>query len=279
MKVAGTWIFAAAVSVMNGMAQAPLQLVTNDYPANVFGGETANLRVVFANASGQDFEDAIRAGIYQTTSATAVSVSETTWKRLRVLAGQTVLESARLEFPLVKARTKFLVRWSANTNHLVGTTEVWVHPTNLLAGLKPLLGESTLGVLDPNDELKPLFRRNGVEFVDLGQTVLGEFSGRLAILGPFRSKSQSPESTGNRCKLMATNGVAVLWLRPPDIARDRLQPCYFSVVCGTNAVVVAQSRLVENLQENPESQLQVVELCRRALRPEPATLRESDDQP
>jgi hypothetical protein len=279
MKLSGTLILAMITSVITSTAHAQLQLATDEYPACVFGGATANIHVVFANASERDFDDLVRTRIFQATSATAVPVAETSWKRLRVLPGQTVLESARMKFPPVKAPTKFLVRWTENTNRVIGTTEVRVYPTNLLAGLKPLLGEKALGVLDPNSELKPLLKQNGVQFVDLEQMVFEEFSGRLAILGPFRSQSTWPENAVKRCKMMATNGVAVLWLRLPDGSRDGLHPSYYSVVSGTNNIVVAQSTLVDHLPENPESQLRLVALCRHALQPEPMTLIESYNQP
>jgi len=278
MKFLVTLILAAVAGAMTGMAQAPLQIVTDDNPASVFGGATAQIRVTFANASGQDFDNLIRIRIFQAASATVVPVGDMTWKQLHVLSGQTVLESARLEFPAVKAKTKFLVRWLENTNRVIGTTEVEVYPTNLLAGQKPLLGEATMGVLDPNNELKPLLRQNGVKFVDLEQTALEDFSGSLAILGPFHSKSQLPENAASRCKMMATHGTAVLWLRPPDASRDRLLPSYLFVTASTNSIVVADAKLVENLQENPESQLRLVELCRQALHLEPATLNDLNNQ-
>ena len=42
---------------------------------------------------------ALRARLYQASSATAIPLSETPWKRLEVLPGQTVLESALIACP------------------------------------------------------------------------------------------------------------------------------------------------------------------------------------
>ena len=100
-----------------------------------------NISATFHNAGGQDFKNQISTRISQASSATAVSLGERPWKELQVLPGQTVLESAQLDFPAVKAETKFLVQWVQNSNSVIGKTEVLVYPTNLLHELKLLMDE------------------------------------------------------------------------------------------------------------------------------------------
>lgn len=276
MNWSRTWLLMALFA---GAAQAQLQLLPDAQPLSVFGGATQIVNLHWHNSGNETVSVEIRTRIYQTSSATAVLVNDAAWKTLQALPEQTVLDTARLDFPAVKAETQFIVQWLEHTNRVIGTTEVWVYPTNLLAELKPMLGEATLGVLDPNDELKSLLKQNKVEFVDLGESALENFRGRLAILGPFRTKAQLPENIAPRVKAAATNGVAVLWLQPPPGPRDKLQPSYFTVMTGTNAVVVAQSSLVADLPNHPQSQLRLVQLCRQALHPEPAALPESNHQP
>jgi len=261
-----------------GVSQASLQLIPGDKPVCVFGDAPNSISVTFSNSGDHDFKAEIHTRIFQTSSATAVQVSEAPWKELQVLPGQTIQESARLEFPAVKAETKFLTQWLENTN-LIGTTEVWVYPTNLLAELKPLLDGETLGVLDPDNELKPLLKQNGVEFVDLGQQTTGDFSGRLAILGPFKSQAQLPDEVTKGCKTMVKNGAAILWMLPPSGPRAPLQPSFYTVSLGTNAIVVAQAGLLPNLADNPQSQLRLVRLCALALNPKPDVLPEFNTQP
>jgi len=272
---------------LTGVVQAALQLVPGDQSTSVFGGEPSSISVTFSNSSDQDFSAKIRTRIYQTSSATAVLVSESAWKTLRVLPQQTVLESARLDFPAVKAETKFVVQWLENTNRVIGTTEVWVYPTNLLAELKPLLGEAAFGVLDPNNELKPLLRQNGVSFVDLGEMALEDFTGKLAIIGPFQSKAQMREGLTRAVQALGKHQVAVVWLlpqpspRPSPIRweREKPQPSFYSVPSGTNAVVVAQAELVSRLPENPQAQLNLIHYCKLALQPQPPALPKSNPQP
>jgi len=269
--------FALAGAAPTG-AYGQLELITNGEAQGVFAGDARSISVTLRNPGGQDFAGKIRVQLLQASSATVVQRGEIPWKQLRVLPGQTVLESAQLDFPTVKAETRFLVRWLDNTN-VIGKTEVLAYPTNLLAELKRLLGEDTLGVLDPNNELKPLLQQNGVAFVDLGQGSLEDFSGRLAVLGPFRSRAQLPEDAAKRSKAMAKNGVAVVWLQPPPSPREPLRPSYYSVAVGTNAIVVVQSGVVAGLAENPQAQQRLLQLCRQALHPEAAALPETNNQP
>jgi hypothetical protein len=278
MNWSGTWLL--AVMFANGIITAHAQLLLLPEPPQVvFAGNERTVNLRWHNTGAKTAEVDVRTRIYQTSSATAVPVSDTAWKTLRVLPQQTVLESASLDFPEVKAETEFLVQWLDNSNHVLGRTEVLVYSTNLLAELKPLLEGETLGVLDPNNELKPLLRQNEVRFVDLGQATLEDFSGRLAILGPFKSKAQLPEDAVKRTQAMAKNGVAVVWLQPPTDPRDPLRPSYYSVTSGTNAIVVVQSGVVAGLAESPQAQQRLVQLCRLALHPEPVALPETNHQP
>ncbi len=279
MKLQRTGMLSVVLAGLAGAAQAALQLVPGDKPASGFGGEPSSISVTFSNSADQDFNSEIRTRIFQTSSATAVPVSAAAWKTLRVLPQQTVRESARLDFPAVKAETKFLVQWLENTNRVIGTTEVWVYPTNLLAELKPLLGEDTLGVLDPNNEIKPLLQRNAVTFVDLGEMALEDFTGKLAIIGPFQSKAQMREGLTRAVQALGKHQVAVVWLLPPPGKRSKPVPSFYSVPSGTNAVVVAQAELVSRLPENPQAQLNLIHFCKLALQPQPPALPESNPQP
>jgi len=265
MKLTGTWLL---VMLLAGAAQAVLILVPGDKPAGIFSGKPSSTSVTFSNSSDQDFNSVIRTRIYQTSSATVAPVSKAAWKTLRVLPQQTVLESVRLNFPAVKAETKFVVQWLENTNRVIGTTEVWVYPTNLLGELKSLLKIDEFGVLDPNNELKPVLQQDGVPYLNLEEKVLEDFRGRLAIIGPFHSPAQMREGLAKSLQKIAAAGVAVVWLQPPG-SPEEIMPSFY-VVPGTKAaVVIAQADLTAHFAESPQSQLNLVRFCRLALNPEP----------
>ena len=269
MKLLRTWLTLALAWGWPGVLGAQLQLLPDPEPQRVFAGEARKITVVWHNTGDKAASAEIHARLYQTSSATAVLLTEKLWRKIEILPGQTVLESAQMDFPPVDAKTQFLIQWLWGTNLVIGKSEVLVYPTNLLVELKTLMGENVLGVLDPNNELKPLLKQNCVDFMDLGETSLDDFQGKLAIIGPFQSKTQMREGLAQAVRKIARKGVAVAWLQPPRSLSDKIEPSFYSVLKGKGAVVVVQPNLVANLAENPRSQLSLIYFSRLALHPEP----------
>jgi len=145
--------------------------------------------------------------------------------------------------------------------------------------LKPLLGEEDLGVLDPNDELKPLLKQNHVEFSDLGEASLEDFQGKLAIIGPFSTKAQMREGLAQAIQKIARKGAAVFWIQSPPGPKDQIKPSFYIVPEGKGLVVVVQADLVAKLPENPKSQFNLVYFCKLALNPTPFSLPDLKTQP
>jgi hypothetical protein len=254
------------------VARAQLQTLPDKEPQRVFAGEGRRISVLFHNASNAPVHADLRTRFFQASSATAILLDEAPWKKLEVLPGQTVLESATITFPAVKAETRFVVHWLEGASNVVGTTEVLVYPPDLLKDLKPLAGEGPLGVFDPLNQLKPLLKAVTAEFQDLEDTGLEDYRGKLAIIGPFQSKAQVPAGLGDKIKQMAGRGVAVVWIQPPPKKRQELKPSYYTVPEGKGAVVVVSSRLTADLADDPQAQLDLIEFCKLALAPEPLRL-------
>jgi hypothetical protein len=252
-------------------AGASLELVTNSPPQHVFAGTARSVLLTVHNPNDRDYEGEIRARLFQTSSATAVRLSEVPWKTLRVLPGQTVLESARLDFPAVTAETKFLIQW-LDSGRVLGLTDVWVFPTNLLAELKTLVGDDGLGVIDPLNQLKPLLQATKAEFTDLENADLEQFHAKLAIMGPFESREQMPGGLVAAIDALVKRNVAVVWLQPPSKHEAKPQPSFYAVPTKQVAVVVVQPALVAGLRDNPQAQLNLIYFCKMALAPQPLRL-------
>ena len=165
------------------------EVVAEEEPLHLYR-RRATINVRFRNPSASPVAADLRTRLYQASSATAAPLGEAPWKKLAVLPGQTVLESATATFPAVKAETRFLVQWLDGTNQVIGVTQVLGYPPDLLKELKPLAGDDPLGVLDPQNQLKPLLKAAAVEFQDLEDTGLENYHGKLAIIGPFQSRGQ-----------------------------------------------------------------------------------------
>jgi hypothetical protein len=262
-------------------AFAQLQLLPDQQPQRVFAGDARKVAVVWHNAGDNTVDAEIRARILQTSSATTVRLGEAPWKKLQVLPRQTVLESARLDFPPVKAETKFLVQWLENSNSIIGRTEVWVYPTNVLDELKLLVneGEKNLGVLDPKNQLKPALKSSAVKFVDLAETGLDDFSGKLVMVGPCGSDDPEWNGLANRISKLAQKGTPVVWIQSPPHKRDKIQPSFYTVPQSRAVVVVVQPELVADLPDNPQSQLNLIYFCKLALNPPPPALPDLSPQP
>jgi hypothetical protein len=265
----------ALIDLSAASAFARFEIVPDARPQSVFGGKARPITVVWRNTGDRAVEFDLRARILQTTSSTAVQISDAPWKKIQVLPGQTITETTTLDFPDVKGETRFLIQWLENTNQILGHTDVLVYPTNLLTELRPLTSnDDALGVYDPQNELKPLLREARVPFLDLGNQPLDAFRGKLAIIGPFENKTQMHDGLAIRIQKIARKGVAVVWLQPPPPPdkRGKLQPSFYSVREGEGTVVVVQANLVVDLAENPQSQLNLIQFCKRAMHPQPPSL-------
>jgi hypothetical protein len=265
--------------VWRDLAVAQLQFLSDAQPQQVFAGDARLITVHLRNIGAQTLDADLRTRLSQASSATVVQLAEAPWKKLQVAAGQTIVDSAMFNFPAVKAETRFLVQWLENTNRVLGTTHVLVYPTAMLSELKPLAGGKALGVFDLQNQIQPLLKNVAVEFADLEDAGLDNFHGKLAIIGPFESKTQVRESLGKQIEALAAKGVAVVWIQPPPGRRDPLQPSFYTLAVGRAAVVVVQAGMVSNLRDNPQSQLNLIHFSRLALHPEPVRLPHLTPQP
>ena len=248
-------------------ASAQVQLLPAKEALAIFAGDGRRITVAFHNPGNEMARVELRIRLYQTSTATAVLLSETSWKPLQILPGQTVTETATLAFPAVRAETRCLVQWLDGTNTVLGNTQVRVFPTNQLVHLRTLAGETPVGLFDPNDQLKPLLRALEVPFQDLVEDGTDKFMGKLALFGPFPEKSQMRASLADDIRALAKRGVAVVWLQPPPSQRTPLKPSFYLVRQAGAAIVVAQASLVEGLAGNPEAQLNLLRLAELALKP------------
>jgi hypothetical protein len=240
-------------------------------PQYIFSGPNQKISLNIQNSGNSPVDLDLRAHILLTSSATAVPLTDVAIKKIRVLPGQTILESAELTFPNIRAETPFLIQWLDGANKVIGTTSVLVYPPGILKELKTLAGDEPIGLLDPKNRLKSALKNVNVEVTDLENSGLEHFEGKLAILGPFESRSQMGENATSRVRSMAQKGVGIVWIQPPPDAHARLKPSFY-VSQGRSAVVVVQAHIVANLQDNPESQRNLIDLARLALHPEPQKL-------
>jgi hypothetical protein len=249
-------------------------------PITLFSGKNRVLRVTLHNPEPAPVFLDVRARLYQASSATTVLIADLPWKKIQILPGQTIIESVKLDLPVVQAETRFLVQWVVPTNRVIGLTDLLVYPLELIKKLEILARPGPIGALDPDNVVKPIFDSVGKTVVDLENSDWDEFKGTLAIVGPFSSRVKMPSDLPRRIKALARNGVAVLWLRPsPDQTSDRLWPSFYTVLENKAAIVVAQAELCSALADSPVAQNHLIQLSRLALHPAAPQLPEKETEP
>ena len=254
----------------------PLSLLPSLQAHAVFGGGPRTIPMTWLFVGAKPFSQILRLRAFLLGDSIALPAINAPWKRLEVLPGQTVMETARVNFPEVRAATPFLIQWIGDNNTVLGTTPVIVYPTNLLAELKPLTAETPIGLLDPENTLKPLLKSAGVEYADLEETALDSPPGKLAIAGPFSDWTRMPPDLGRRLEALAKRGIGVVWLLPPpallrpgERPREPASPTFYALPHNRAALVIAQASMTTNIAENPLAQLNLIQLSKQALNPEP----------
>ena len=273
------WLLSGALALWAFESVAQLEVLRSGEVPCRFGGRDGLVEIVISNRSDNTVSAPARTRLLQASSATVATVAEAPWKRLELFPHQTVVESATISLPVVKAETRFVIQWLDGTSNIFGRTDVLVYPADLLKEFKPLAGDEALGIFDPTTKLKTVLKSAAVGFEDLEDANLDRFRGRLAIIGPLDAKIQTRDGLAKQIEAMAVKGVGVVWLQPPPARRDRLQPSFYSVIGRSNAVVVAQAGMVLNLADNPQSQINLLHFARLALHPETPRLPNLTPQP
>ena len=263
---------AVALFLSASAASAQLELLPEPELPCVFGGGARTLRVVLRNPTAQPLEVALSNRVFQTTSATLAPAGELQpWKKLRVLPGQTVIESVVVAFPGVRVLSLFHIVWHDEKGRALRPSEVMVYPTNLLAEIAPLSPGRPLGLLDPQNQLKPLLLAAKLDFVDLERDGLEHFDGALAILGPFATSGQMPRGLAATVRKRAQAGLGIVWIQSSTRVR-RPEPTTYAVPVGSGVVVVAAASATRDLADNPIAQLNLLRFARLAVKREPLDL-------
>lgn len=255
-------------------AQADIELVSNPASQAVFGGSPASLLLTLRNIATNTISGTLRAKVFQVSSATAAAFQELAASRIRLLPGQTIIETVSAEFPTVLTETSFLLQWWIGTNTMIGTSQVSVYPTNLLAALEKLVPAGQLGLFDSEELQGQFIRPTEIGARELAVANLETFPGHLLIV---LGHNGSPDFS-NAIKALAKRGVAVLWISQSR-RRGNLVPSFYVKNDLPGAIVVVQPEMVENLARSPRSQWNFIQLARMALHPEPFDLPELEIEP
>jgi hypothetical protein len=252
----------AALFLVSGVlsARADLEIVVPDTPQIVFAGTPAAAALKVRNPDPERREQEFSIRLVQLSSSIAMPIGETQpWKKIEVLAGQTVVESVPVTLPEVRAATSFRIEVSA-AGRVVARLPILGCPREMLKRLAEWGGETPVGVYDRDAKLKPMLQKAEIPFTDLepGDDPAA-YRGRVAILGPFASEAGADWK--DLAGKLAGKGVAVVVLLP------QLRAFPFSEAVREGSVVVARGVRVDDLAGSAAQQLALLRLVELALTP------------
>lgn len=243
-----------------------VEIVPSGEPQQVSAADARVVEVRLRNPAAEPAQLEVRFQLLQLTASTAAPVgSPRAWKPLTLLPGQTVVERVTIEFPAVRITTRFAVRWLDATGKLLGVTELWAHPDNLLDTLKLLAGGQPIGLTDEIGRLRPGLAARGISIRELSDAKSWQnFRGRLALVVSKPESSDEPRLPATALA-RAKDGLAVVWFRPPQPTSPPASPLAERVTLGRGAVVLAAASVLDGLDRSPTAQLALLRLAELAL--------------
>jgi len=270
--------FIAVCPAARTWSQPALRL-THDLPKPlVVAGRPVEVTAAFKNTSATRLEVEARLRVFQASSATRMPLGPSrAWKRLEVLAGQTILEAMPLELPPVRTATRFEVDCEDGEGNLLGTLAVFALPEFPLRQVQKLLGERLVSIIPGSSQLEELLKENQIPVAASGVDVKPTPS-RVAIFLPDAAPATARPTLAKRAQSLSIQGAAVLWLKfRPE---GRAHPPVVVQSSGDGAIVTATLSSLTNLRNSPAAQLELLRLIRLALQPQEwqAHLEDAEDK-
>jgi len=233
----------------------------------LFGGGTRSLEIAFENTTAKPIETDVRTRLFQVAQGTTIPLGDIrAWKKLQVGGRQTVIEPTPVELPDVRSESRFLLQWIDAEAKVLGSIQMFAYPTNVLRELGTFCEKKPLGVLDPADDLKPVLKALRIEFEDLEARGLAYYDGPLAILGPFRERTQMPETLPKTIQDKVEKGTTIVWIQPQTVRG--LEPTTRFINRGAAVVAITDAPHASGFAQSAEAQLNLLQLVRLAMKPE-----------
>lgn len=266
-RLADAWLVMALM--LPAVCARAVEVLPPSRPQQVFAGGLRAVEVQLRNATTAPERADLRVLLLQLTSATAAPVGGVrAWKSLTVLPGQTVMESAAIEFPSVRVSTRFTARWLGVDNQLLGVTEIWAHPDNLLDQLRLLAGGQPVGLFDERGQLRAALVARGIAITELPSAGnWTDFHGRLALVIAKPGTNQGESPLAPVALVRAKEGLAVVWFQTPPTISPPVPPIAERMRVGRGTVLLAPVSLLDGLADSPAAQLALVRLAEQALTP------------
>ena len=240
------WFF-ALIWPLSAVAQ--IRLIEEPQSQTVFAGTGQTVCVELRNVGDALVEKDVELRLFQISVGSVVPIrASRPWKRIRMLPHQTILENVPVDFPAIRAASRFRIELSG-----VGSMTVIAYPPDLLKRLDQLAGDLPLALFDPDRHLKPALKQANVHVADFETDPTDS---KLAIV--WSNDRNLPEAVKSR----VTRGMSAVWIRSSVV------PTSYAVHLGNGVVVLTPPCLLNDLADSPSSQLTLIRDAELALQPE-----------
>lgn len=249
-----------------GQAQPSIQVLPADTPLCFFAGETVPVSLKLRNNGTNSETLDLGVKISQAASRVVMPIGTHSVKALTLLPGQTVLETAAVTLPEVRAETTFVLQWLRGTNVVIGVTKLTASPRGALAELEQLGAGKPIALIDPDNFVREVLGVAGVETVDLDPEQPTGLGSRLAIFCPGNSNPEFSKNLAHGAQSLVNDGVGVVWICPPGVNRQALAPSIeVTRGRGEHVLILAERGLLWDLAASPCAQKRLVQMARIAL--------------
>jgi hypothetical protein len=259
------------VSLMGTLATwAQIEFLPATAPQAIFGGQPSTIGVTLCNRGAETAQSEFSTRLLQVSSATVMPVSQPQpWKRIQVLAGQTLVESVPVRLPEV--RTKMLFRLAILAGGKpIAHYPVVACPPDLLKQMASLGGAKRVGIFDPEGKLRPALDHAGAPFValEINEDRASEECA-LAIFGPFASRDKVPAELAARATELAKRNVAVIALLPSGalsgVDQSGISECVTVLRGGSRGSVIVCEGGAKEFDGSAGAQLALFRMAELAL--------------
>jgi hypothetical protein len=241
------------------VAKATVEVLPERTAPAVFGGGRREIVFRLRNSATTAAVLDLRHRIFQASASLLAPLGDVRpCKSLTLGAGQTTLESVEIELPAVRSETLFQIAWF-DGDRKIGTTLVRAFSENLLQLLGSMAEAKSVGLVDPEDQLKTA--------LDLVPTTrLKEAEDILSAEVPFilvapMTRQNCPMGLAAALKKKATRGTGIVWFQASSPREPADWAPVFVVDEGAGHIVVASAALVADLSASPRAQQSLIRLA------------------
>jgi hypothetical protein len=258
----GVFLFMA-----EGLSAAELSIWTEPKPAMLFAGENKSVRLYVKNSANAARKINMESRTYQIATAVAAPLGERKkWKEISIEPGQTIVEKFPITLPAIRTTTTFVLKFYEQDNVVeVGSVQLLVYPEDLLSDLAQFSKTNQLAILDEENYLGTAISKtdyNVTRAKSLEERVQSDKPVVLIVV------AEKGSDFGRAAEDLSKWTAGVIWVRRPSALNLDELPIEVSKK-GEATLVTIDRVLLEDFQESPPAQMNLLRCLRRVLQGKP----------